>query len=321
MSKKKKNKTPHIYIEVLQNGAPIVDHDQPLSGRHKLSITSGLRGELALPLYPLPAPIELIKIHKSECFLHIQPNFGGFYTSTGAITDLFPHEHTEDTIPMIPGDYASLILGDLRILIRIGDPPIRPPVVKRDRSYAGSIYQLAFSNKQEFTVGLSAFFASAFLFLCGLAGFQYHEINRPQNFEQLAEAYTLPFIAPENISSSPEALQDHLNRDRYIPSIVTYYRNLIHIISGTGGKNHLFYESLARKIKHFWYDHETQRTLSHFGNNVREKGTIGPVSKTDDQNGRISQPIHPFPSGQWHIGSLHDDGRGASRDDEQQRPL
>ncbi|MFK7872875.1 MAG: AgmX/PglI C-terminal domain-containing protein [Oligoflexales bacterium] len=256
MSRKNKN---HIYIQILQNGAPVVETDCTIASRQKLSITSGLRGVLALPLYPLPAPIELIRTQKSQCFLNILPAFGGYYTSKGEVHDLHAHHHSEQQVLMISGDYASLVLGDLRILIRIGDPPKIAPVVKKDWKYRGKLTSMMFDSSTEVWCGVGAFFSTAFLFACLLAAFSYHKSDRPKHFEELADTYTLPFIAPQNIEFAPEALQHHLNRDRYVPSIVNYYRNVIRIVSGTGGNSDLFFESLSKKNRNFWTEHKRKK--------------------------------------------------------------
>lgn len=218
-----------LSVSVLQNGHPIADTRKLLNKRFRLKIKSGFKGDLALPYYPLINEIEIFQHKQGKLHLVLNHHWSGFVFTNGDMTYLDPYEKDDKIIQLGLNDYGSIYSSDLRILFKVKKVQAEEKI-KKIKDYAGNPLALYFHNSFEvkgFTLGL--LFTLITTIVLGII-INNSSLNRPQYFYDLSDTYTLPFIDPEKIRTSPEALQSNLDRNHYVKSTVLYYENLSRIL-------------------------------------------------------------------------------------------
>jgi hypothetical protein len=224
----KGSKNYHVEIRILQNGTPIKDVNLPLKTSGLLSLSSREGDLLGLNLYPLSRNIPILKITKNEAQVFIDHAWEGFVVSKGKMVDVLPHKSLGETYVMKPDDFASLAWHDLRLLIYI-----REPISKTksrwgsDSRYISSPFSTLINDKWQWGSNLLAASVCLFMFAAFRAGLLSLPNPRPEVFEDLDNSYTLPFISAEILKVAPEVLQENLEVDRPIRSLMNWHRNYL----------------------------------------------------------------------------------------------
>ena len=232
-----------IYITILQNGMEIKEAQWPANKPKHIKLTSSSSGILSLPLYPLAEDIELLTVQKKGIFLHLENPWKGFFTSEGMEIYLNPHDRSEKNYQLFSSDYVNMTLGDLRVMIKIG-PPVSLTEPPLDPRYKGNLAQILFHNKSEVSGILYGILSAVTVFLGALGALIMVSESGTRRFEDLEDAYTLPFIHADSLRTAPEALQKNLDRKNLIGSVVHYYRNVSTLFMGWGsGDNYALFPS------------------------------------------------------------------------------
>ena len=230
----KQNKNNYkIYVQVLQNGEILSEIEKPFYKKGIIKLSSSPTAELTAPFYPLAHDMDLIKITKRGAELELPPSWDGYTTSYGKLETISSERKLPYTHIMKIGDYGSLSLNDLQVLIRIGlEKKTNRKSVSIDPNYRGKVSSLIWPSSSELTAFLSSFLVSTFLFLCLIIGLLMRSPKSTHDFLSLDKIYVLPFIHPDHLLHHPEALQDNLDRFRPIVSTMAFVKAFTAIISG-----------------------------------------------------------------------------------------
>lgn len=217
-----------VFVEVHQNGELLSKVVKPLKKSGAIFLTANPDGELSAPYYPLPGDIRLLKMTDRGVELDLDPNWVGFTTHDGKIENISSDRRAAYTHIMRRGDYGSIAYDDLRILVRVGrDHPTHKSPVRPTKEYRGSIVEFWWGK--EFTGLWLGLFAGIVLTLGFLFGLKARPDDRPKEFVELPEEYTLPFINPLHFSQGPESQQDSYLRRRPIQSAVKFVDDFVSI--------------------------------------------------------------------------------------------
>ncbi len=163
----------------------------------------------------------------------LDPNWEGFTTFEGKIEDINSDRKSAYTHIMKKGDYGSIAYNDLRVLIRIGkDRQTRQIQQTTSKEYRGSGLDLWFGSRSDIKfLSLGALAASWFLggFTLGLLK---HPDDRPRDFIDLRNEYTLPFIHPMHLRNVPESLQAKYDRVAPIRSAMEFAKGFTDTVMG-----------------------------------------------------------------------------------------
>ncbi len=222
-----------IFVEVHQNGELLSKISRPFTKRGNIVLTSDPDGELTAPFYALPTDIRILKITKRGVEVDLDPNWEGFTTFEGKIEDINSDRKSAYTHIMKKGDYGSIAYNDLRVLVRIGkDRHIRQFQQSTSKEYRGSSLDLWFGSRQDIKF-LSLGFLAASWFMGGfvLGLYKKHD-DRPRDFIDLRNEYTLPFINPKHLRNVPESLQSKYDRMAPIRSAMEFAKGFTDTLLG-----------------------------------------------------------------------------------------
>lgn len=210
-----------VFIEVHQNGELLSRTERPFKKRGSVYLTSRPTGELTAPFYPLPSDIRILKITKRGVELDLDPNWEGFTTYEGKIENIDSDRKSAYTHIMKRGDYGSIAYNDLRVLIRIGRPHRKQANLRAfAKEYRPSFFEFWLGPDR---VGLLWGAAAAGVMTLGFVyGLIKRPDDRPRQFIELRDEYTLPFIHPLHLSQGPETLQSEYNRVDPVSSAVGF---------------------------------------------------------------------------------------------------
>ncbi len=229
MSKKKPN--IYVLVKVLQNGFPIFEGHFPLWKNRNVSLSNRRKGQIYLPLFPLPHDISILKIKGLAASLTLNQSTKGFLVTGGNIAHLKATDHSEKIFNLKAGDYASFMLQNLRILIKV-DPfsivKIKPSAAK----YRGSFFRIFITNAKEVRIILLSTIISLLFFSLAYAALSALAPPIPKQFMDLKESYTLPFIHHDSLRTGPEALQNRLNRALLAGQVISFYTALGQLAMG-----------------------------------------------------------------------------------------
>jgi len=223
-----------VSLEVLQNGIPVAATTRRFGHTSDVVISSAEGAALSLPNYPLTGAMVVVTSRKGKTFIVLDRPWEGFVVSGGEHTEVERTERSYREIPIGKGDYASLALGDLRLLVKVAPKTVVRPT-KIDPAYRGSLVGLLVQDGHD-AKGLFLGVLIAIVVAGGFIGaLSATKPWRPKDASELSESYTVPFINPANLRNAPEALQDSLDRTRFIPSVTSYYSSLIGMVLGWKG--------------------------------------------------------------------------------------
>lgn len=217
-----------VELRILQNGATIKDVNLPLKASGLLSLSSKENDILGLNLYPLSRNIPILKIGKNDAQVFIDHAWEGFVVSSGKMKDVLPHKSLGETYVMKPDDFASLAWHDLRLLIYIREPIVESKArLGSDSKYLSSPLSTMISDRWQWGTNLLALGVCLFLFAAFRTALSSLPNHRPESFEDLDNSYTLPFISADLLKIAPEVLQEDLEVDRPIRSLLAWHRNYL----------------------------------------------------------------------------------------------
>lgn len=208
-------------------------------------------GPLHLPFYPLFEDVEILRtIGDGRVYLSCSVPFSGFVVSSGEILNwkkikLRPEKKYFDV-----GDYATIHIKDLSVLIKIENIRKEKPKVQTiDRRFAAPLSNLFIDAQEKIAIPISALL-SLLVVASMFVAFKLQMKNPPKLMEELESIYTLPFINSVNLSTAPEALKQKLNREDYIDSVIKYYRELTFLFLGlTSTQTHFMYPSSLEYVQ------------------------------------------------------------------------
>ena len=235
-----------LQIEVLQNGASLLSVSLPLKRRGHLALTSKGRGPFVLPHYPLSdGHLDFLRFVPGGIELDVDHGWEGFCTSNGDLVTLKRQSRGRHKVMMQRGDYASITENDLRIMIKLAPPALSPANSRSgtNPAYRKSLLSLAFTSKLEIQMGLVGLAITTILIGSAAFGLLKRPFHRATRLADVAPAYALPFIAPEHLSTAPEALQEHLDRRQWIDSVLAYYLSLTAALMGRPEANSKWLDS------------------------------------------------------------------------------
>lgn len=220
-------------MEVHQNGVVLSKTSRPFTKHGSIFLTSDPDGELAAPFYALPSSIRILTITKRGVEVDLEPNWEGFTTYEGKVEDINSDRKSAYTHLMKKGDYGSFAYNDLRVLIRIGkERQIRAVQHATNREYRGSSIDLWFGGLSDLKY-LSAGLLAALWFMGGFVlGLLKKPDDRPRDFIDLRNEYTLPFINHKHLRNAPESLQAHYDRLQPIRSAMEFAKNFTDTLLG-----------------------------------------------------------------------------------------
>ncbi|MDB2447403.1 hypothetical protein N9W79_02125 [bacterium] len=251
MAKSAKTKF-ELQCRILQNGRPVKNFVAPFGESHHLFATSNGDDPLGITHYPLSRPISVVEISKHGTFVEIDHPWEGFLLSEGEIIEINGYSDLGKSFKITPGDFASLAWHDIRILLKVAPK-------EKDEKQAGKLLKSNFrgpllaklsKSKAESTGLTMAIFATLILFGFMLTGLNNRTQIKPERFEALPLDYVAPFVSADHIRTSPEALQNFLDRKDYIGSIFRYYRSMSTILLGkTDEISRSIFGSLVDKVE------------------------------------------------------------------------
>ena len=227
------NKGMMLYVEVLQNGAPVASLVRPIGRTGHIWISGGNSGPLPIPLYGDRANTDLFHSRGGKTFLELDRFWVGIVVSGGEITDVTRKHRPAGPLEVRKGDYGSLGNGDLMLLYRVGP---KQKVIKHSilRIYRSGFFSGLIRDRMEIPVAAYAMLLAGLL----VGGFGIGLLQHPGvpklSFENLDPEFNLPFIAPGHFETAPEALQNNLVRSSLTRSVVQFYRSVIAGLSGQG---------------------------------------------------------------------------------------
>lgn len=223
-AKKPSARQTMVSVEILQNGISVANMSKPYGRTGDLAITSKATGPLAIPMYPIADDLKLLRSSKKKTYLTLSTAWEGFAVMSGRAVDFAATDRSAREYQLAPGDYASLLHGDLRVLIRVSPERKKTKPIALAADYRATPLAMLVRDKTE--IGILAIAATIGLCIYGLFALGLHSIEsvKPKKIEELAAPYTVPFISKDHFETSPEILQSKLDRRDYVSSIVNFYR-------------------------------------------------------------------------------------------------
>ncbi len=227
----KSNKKWLAHVKILQNGYVIAEGKYPLAKRAHVKISNRSKSQLYIPLFPLADDITLFKIRGQKLYLTLGGKASGFLVKSSKTIAIKAHDHSERRYSMALGDYASFLLANLRVMIKVEAYPKAETFVKKG-NYRGSFSKIFISSAKELRIlVLSTVLGSMFFALCYfLLTLMAPEI--PKTYAELRPFYTLPFLADESLKTAPEALQGRLDRSRIVAQTIRLYTKITEVAMG-----------------------------------------------------------------------------------------
>jgi len=230
LAKSKKKSPYHFIVKVLQNGTTLSETHYPVTQKKSvLALTNFGKGPLVLPHYPFHNnKLEFLKFDGKNPYLLVNYKWEGFTTSDGDLINLNRRTNGAEEIKLSRGDYGSISYKDVRIMFKIAvyKPKKFEKASKKDRSYSASLLSLALPHKEERQNFGSSFLIGAVLFGLIVTGLTILSRPKTTSVAQMSVEYVLPFIDKDYFATAPEALQNKLDRDQAIPSVLNYYTAL-----------------------------------------------------------------------------------------------
>ncbi len=233
--KKQKNsgKDIRVFLEVHQNGEILSKTSRPFEKSGKIYLSSNPDAELCAPYYPLPYNIKIATITKRGVELSLDPTWEGFTTCEGKIEDINSDRKSHYTHIMKRGDYGSIAHNDLRVLIRVGrerEPKKHLPPKKFE--YSPSLVELWLGSSRELKFLGVGCLAAAWLIGGFALGLKSHGDLSPKKFIELADDYTLPFVAGKHFEYGPEILQSEYNRNLPVQAALDFTQSFADTLTG-----------------------------------------------------------------------------------------
>lgn len=227
----------NLTCRILQNGRIVKTFETPFDENGHFFITSNVDDPLGITLYPLSRPISVFTTSKNGTYIEIDHPWEGFIQSGGEVLEVKGYHQLGKSFRFSPGDIASLGWNDLRFLAKVeprGKSRRKWPVPKfLPGDLRGSFISDWFGDapiRKASVYAVVASLVSAAIFYSAVI---FTQKERPREFEQLPLSYLGSFISPDHLVHAPETLQDLLNPDDLIGSIVKFYRNLTWLLLGT----------------------------------------------------------------------------------------
>lgn len=228
--KAKVSKDYLLRVEVLQNGRPIAERVERLSGFRRLTIGSSLTATINAPFYPLPNRLDLFrrnKVGRLECVLN-----GEWSAEIFRGEDLICTEHSRRKSFIVkPGDKITLFYKDLQVLAKVvrAKKSVRPKTFKSIRAPILSLFGMNPDEKKSlfFSGLLSAVFVLGFAYV-----FTVIPSSSPKSFYDLPPNDIATFVDPMHFRVSPEALQSRLEIRNLVTSTVDFIKSFAAMIDG-----------------------------------------------------------------------------------------
>lgn len=263
MFKKKNNQLAEF--KILQNGIPIAENTFSLNKTKTVWMTADAKGDLAIPLYPLPCDSKVADIHSEGVDLYVEDDWRGVVSTHKRIIKIDKRNPNVTSYHLVPGDYASIALKDIRVMVKVGFPhsTAKKDVVKKKRTYRGSFIPHPDLSKPELiSLAASAAFTAA-VFAILYSGLYFKKDTRPQKFEQLDKTFILPFMHSDYFTTAPEVIQENLNRKDYINSILKYYRAFVHSLMGWNFSNAYLPKSTLKRYRKMYTNQREELSRIH----------------------------------------------------------
>lgn len=227
LAKKSPNR---IFISILQNGREIAKRMYSYGKRNKIFISNSNKKSLYIPQYPLADDIKILESSKKGAKIIESNNIEGFVVKGNSAfncNDIIDDEN----FSLKPKDMASLRIGDLQILIKIGQE--KKEIIKLSSKYKKvSLTKFWLGSGFDIKILVFATFLTTFMYGGFILGLYNKPDNRPSNFSDLNFQYVLPFINKKHIQTFPEAVQKKLDRDKPLRQILSHYISLTNLLLG-----------------------------------------------------------------------------------------
>lgn len=279
-----------VFVEVHQNGELLSKTERPLKKSGAIFLTADPKGELTAPYYPLPSDVRLLRMTDRGVEVDLDPNWEGFTTHDGKIETISSDRRSAYTHILKRGDFGSIAYHDLRILIRIGREHVpRQAQIRPSREYSGSLIEFWWGR--ELTGLWVGIFASLVLTLGFVFGLKARPDDRPKNFVDLPDDYTLPFINPLHLSQGPESQQDSYNRRRPIHSAVRFTEDFVDITFELNEKHERDYSSPILESAANLYTERFQEDARRSREAEDKRQEAESKQLADKRNGLVAIPV------------------------------
>ena len=224
-----------LHAQILQNGYPVAKCRKLISGRDSIVLSNSRRGDLRIPMYSENLHATVIEIRGGNARFVLELPWEGRVSSRGLVNDIDRSTAKEDSLDLENGDFCSVAHEDLRLLVQVTDRPhlqVPEKAIARVKGYREGVIPLLIEDRSVAAAVGVGVLASTIL----TGAFSLGLLNRPPQaklrFEQLAPEYVLPFVDPEHFRLAPEALQERLETQRYLPSVLRYYLSTAELLTG-----------------------------------------------------------------------------------------
>lgn len=206
------SRKPRLYLEVLQNGAIIAAGNYSLHRFLAIRIGHAWWHTLRIPLLPRSQQVKIGSLHHH----HLRSALDDTWTQVHLATSpAYRNTGVQEA--------ACFQKGPTNILAKIAIAPSIPRIPKNRRYFAGFL-SLLVPTRHEVRSLVLAIFGSAICLAIYIAGIQTLPSRPLVQLEQLDTAYTMRFVNRYLLETAPEALQENLDRNTYLPAIIQYYR-------------------------------------------------------------------------------------------------
>ena len=229
-------------VKVLQNGSEVASLCKPL-GRWSVGISNLMGSKFTVPHYRIPRDSLQFVGQASQVSVTIEGPWSGLIQTKKKLYHGNPSSNEPTLIDMNPGDMGAMKFHGLDITWKFAKPSL-PKKEKLSSSYRGGLFMF-FSGWFPHPMATSWAILLSMVMVGGVTGgLLTRKAYRPSHLSELPANFTLAMIAPENLKTLPEALNEKLGPTDYIAQSIQYYESLVQMEYGMAiSASHLLYPS------------------------------------------------------------------------------
>lgn len=217
-------------VKVLQNGSEVASLCKPL-GSWSVGISNLMGSRFTVPHYRIPRDSLRFVGHTGHVSVTIEGPWSGLIQTKKKLYHGNPAAHEPTLIDLSPGDLGAMQFHGLDVIWKFAKPAL-PKKIKLSSKYRGSFFTFL-SGWFPHPMATSWAIVLSMLIVGGVsAGFLARKDFRPTHLSELPPNFTLAMIAPENLKTLPEALNEKLQASNYIGQTILYYESLVQMEFG-----------------------------------------------------------------------------------------
>ncbi len=261
-----RNSSLQLDIEVLQNGQLISEASRRIGSKKKITLGSSSGNLLHIPFFPLASSIPLFFTGRKKAYLKLDESWQGYIFKAGKLVKLGSRSHKTRMIGIEQGDYGCFFLGDLQIIYRLRAKTLRQSVKNQlSTEYSSRFWDSIFSSKFE-VIGAAVGLILSLLLSSSILMVVESGTRSPRHFGELSKNFLLPFIYPNHLATSPEALGKNLKASDFLGSVYRFYISYVEMLMGwKETKPELLYPQTIERYhqSHQIYKEKVDQTLEN----------------------------------------------------------